>query len=51
MDREEAREVHKAWERRVALGFGYRLPEGGWRRVLGLWGFVGVPFFRGFRAP
>ncbi len=51
MDREEAREVHKARDVRVALGFGYRLPEGGWRRVLALWGVVGVPFFRAFGAP
>jgi len=27
------------------------LPEGGWRRVLALWGFVSIPFFRAFRAP
>ncbi len=53
MVREEAREAHKPWGARVAfaLGFGYRLPEGGWRRVLALWGFVGIPFFRVFRAP
>jgi hypothetical protein len=25
-----------------------RLPEGGWRRALALWGFVGVPFCRVF---
>ncbi len=45
--------AHKGWDARVAfaLGFGYRLPEGGWHRVLVLWGFVGVPFFRAFRAP
>jgi hypothetical protein len=28
-----------------------RLPEGGWRRVLALLGFSGVPFFRAFRDP
>jgi hypothetical protein len=27
------------------------LPEGGWRRVLALWGATAVPFFRAFRAP
>ncbi len=27
------------------------LPEGGWRRVLALWGCSGVPFFRPFRGP
>jgi hypothetical protein len=53
---EEARKAykaHKGWDVRVAfaLGFGYRLPKGGWRRVLALWGFVGVPFFRAFRTP
>jgi len=53
MVREEAKEAHKSQDPCVdfALGFGYRLPEGGWPRVLALWGFVGVPFFRAFRAP
>ena len=53
MVREKAKEAHMSRDPRVdfALGFGYRLPEGGWRRVLALWGFVGVPFFRAFRAP
>lgn len=27
------------------------LPEGGWRRVLALWGLSAVPFFRAFRDP
>ncbi|GEM_PF-4434993 len=35
----------------VALGLCYRLPEGGLGRVLALWGFAGVPFFRAFREP
>lgn len=50
MDCEEA---HEGWDARVVptLGFGYRLPESGWRRVLALWGFADVPFFRVFRAP
>jgi hypothetical protein len=50
MDRKEA---HEGWDVRVVptLGFGYRLPESGWRRVLALWGFTGVPFFRAFHAP
>ena len=50
---EEAKEAHKSRDPRVdyALGFGCWLPEGGWRRVLALWGFVGIPFFRAFRAP
>jgi hypothetical protein len=45
--------AHKGWDARVtfALGFGYLLPESGWCRVLALWRFVGVPFFRAFRAP
>jgi hypothetical protein len=33
------------------LRFGYRLFEGGWRRVLVLWGCAGVLFFQAFRAP
>src|SRR5215210_5438803 len=50
MDCEEA---HEGCDARVfpAPGFDYRLPESGWRRVLALWGFTGVPFFRAFRAP
>ena len=50
MDRNEA---HEGWDVQVVptLGFGYWLPENGWRRVLALWGFAGVPFFRAFRAP
>ena len=50
MDRNEA---HEGWDVRVVpnLGFSYRLPESGWRRVLALWGLAGVPFFRAFRAP
>ena len=50
MDCKEAREDPDA---RVvsALGFDYQLPEGGWRRVLALWGCTEVPFFRPFRAP
>lgn len=53
MDCEEVREAHKGWDARVVTvpGFGYRLPGSGWRRVLALWGLVGVPFFRAFRAP
>jgi len=35
----------------VALGLGYRLPEGGLGRVLALWGFAGVPSFRASGGP
>ncbi len=53
MLRQEAKEAHKSQDPRVdfALGFGYRLAEGDWSRVLAPWGFVGVPFFWAFRAP
>jgi hypothetical protein len=49
----DCKEAHEGWDARVvsALGFDYRLPKSGWRRVLALWGFAGVPFFRAFRAP
>jgi hypothetical protein len=42
---------YRSWQ----LGTGDRLefrgalPEGGWRRVLALWGTTAVPFFRAFR--
>jgi hypothetical protein len=49
----DCKEAHEGWDARVvsASGFDYRLPKSGWRRVLALWGFAGVPFFRAFRAP
>jgi hypothetical protein len=49
----DCKEAHEGWDTRVipTPGFGYRLPESGWRRVLALWGFADVPFFRAFRAP
>jgi hypothetical protein len=49
----ECKEAHEGSDERVvsALDFGYRLPEGGWRRVLALWGGAAVLFFRGFHAP
>ena len=49
----DCKEAHEGWDARVVptLGFGYRLPESRWRRLLVLWGCVGVPFFRAFRAP
>lgn len=47
-----AREERRARQARDALaGFDRRLPEGGLGRVLALWGFAGVPFFRAFREP
>ncbi len=49
----ECKEAHEGSDERVvsALGFGYRLLEGGWHRMLVLWGCAGVPFLRAFRAP
>jgi hypothetical protein len=49
----DCKETHESWDARLtsALGFGFRLPESGWRRVLALWGYAGVPFFRAFHAP
>ena len=49
----DCKETREGWDTRVAsaLGFGYRLPESGWRRVFALWECAGVPFFRAFRAP
>lgn len=48
----DCKEAHEGWDARVVptLGFGYRLPQSDWRRVLTLWRFAGVPFFRAFRA-
>ena len=47
------KEAHEGWDARVvsAVALGYRLPESRWHRVLVLWGYAGVPFFRAFRAP
>ena len=45
----EERKMRRAGD--ALVGFDHRLPEGGFGRVLALWGFVGVPFFSAFRKP
>ncbi len=49
----ECKEAHEGSDKRIvsALRFGYRLFDGGWCRVLVLWGCAGVLFFQAFRAP
>jgi hypothetical protein len=47
------RRRHGCWklEADTPLELRGELPGGGWRRVLALWGFTAVPFFRAFRDP
>ena len=40
----------KRWKALLNRDLYHELPDGGWRRMLALWGVASVPFFRAFHV-